>query len=318
MSERSDFRLIGDPHITRKFVQNVPLARRGEREKKLFEDFKARLYQGTERYVIMVGDLFEKPITSISDLHETMKILLTAAARQPKRQFLMMCGNHDISPQKNNPGSFDVLLMLNGFFDNLHFINRPTVVNRIALFPWEWDRTALEQLDEVEAGSFDVAIGHWDLVAYDEMHMDHYCPAAKLVEMGAKEIYSGHWHVAGDYKVEGHTVHCTGSMQPMTHAEDPDKKMYVTLTLEEYEEMDKAKLKDKYVRVIVEDGDIVDPLEDCLGFKVQKNVKYSEEDYEPVEVDNFDSKEVIKRNLQKHDVPEDVGSFIMERIDVDD
>ena len=316
MSERSDFRLIGDPHITRKFTNNVPLARRGEREQALFDDFKRRLYQGTEKYIIMVGDIFEKPITTIGDLHETMKMLLTAAARQPKRQFLMMCGNHDISPQKDNPGSFDILVMLNGFFDNLHFVNRPTVVDRIALFPWEWNRTALEQTEEIEPGSFDVAIGHWDLVAYDEMHMDHFCPANKLVELGAKEIHSGHWHVAGEYKVEGHTVHCTGSMQPMTHAEDPDGRMYVTMTAEEDEETDKAKLKDKYVRVLADDSDVVEPLADCLGFKIQKSVSY-EEEYTPVEGDTFDSKEVVKKNLKKHEVPEDVGSFIMERIDVD-
>jgi len=297
-------------------LNNVPLARRGEREKALFDDFKSRLYQGTEKYVIMVGDLFEKPLTTVADLHETMKILLTAAARQPKRQFFMMCGNHDISPQKNNPGSFDVLVMLNGYFDNLHFVVKPTVIDRIALFPWEWSRTAKEQLEDIEAGTFDMAVGHWDLVAYDDMHMDHFCPAAALTEMGAKKIYSGHWHVAGDYKVEGHTVHCTGSMQPMTHAEDPDGKLYVTLTLEEYEETDKAKLKDKYVRVIADENDVVDRLEDCLGFKVQKN-KGHEYEYEPVEVDMFDSKEVVKKSLKKHNVPKDVGAFIMEKLDVD-
>lgn len=317
MSERSDFRLIGDPHLTRKFVNNVPLARRGEREEKLFTDFKSRLYAGTEKYVIMVGDLFEKPITSITDLHETMKILLTAAARQPKRQFLMMCGNHDISPQKDNPGSFDVLVMLNGYFDNLHFITKPTVVDGIALFPWEWDRTALDQLEDLKNDTFEVAVGHWDLVAYDDAHMDHYCPAEALIKMGAKTLYSGHWHVAGDYKVEGHTVHCTGSMQPMTHAEDPEGKLYKTMTLEEYEETDKATLKDCYVRVIADETDIVEPLTDCLGFKVQKKAAEYEYDYEPVEVDSFDSKEVVKNAMKKHEVPADVSDFIMERIDVD-
>jgi len=206
--------------------------------------------------------------------------------------------------------------MLNGYFDNLHFVVKPTVIDRIALFPWEWSRTAKEQLEDIEAGTFDMAVGHWDLVAYDDMHMDHFCPAAALTEMGAKKIYSGHWHVAGDYKVEGHTVHCTGSMQPMTHAEDPDGKLYVTLTLEEYEETDKAKLKDKYVRVIADENDVVDRLEDCLGFKVQKN-KGHEYEYEPVEVDMFDSKEVVKKSLKKHNVPKDVGAFIMEKLDVD-
>lgn len=316
MSDRDDFRLIGDPHITKKFHFGVPLARKGEREALLFEDFKNRLYDGAEKYVIMVGDLFEKPITSIPDLHETMKIILTAAARQPQREFLMLCGNHDISPQKNDPGSFDILLMLNGFFPNLHFIAKPTVVGGIALFPWEWDRTAEEQLADVDAGTFDTAIGHWDLVAFDENHTDHLCPAQQLIDMGAKKLYSGHWHVAGDYKVDGHTVHCTGSMQPMTHAEDPDGKLYVTMSLSEYEATDPAKLKDKYVRVIAEEGDVVDTLEDCLGFKVQRAA--STEEDQVVEVDDFKVSDVVQKNLDKHQVPAEVATFIKDRIDADD
>ena len=79
MSDTCDFRLIGDPHITRKFEFGVPLARRGERENSLFEDFKARLYAGTESIVIAVGDLFEKPICSLADLHRTMNTRANAA-----------------------------------------------------------------------------------------------------------------------------------------------------------------------------------------------------------------------------------------------
>ena len=97
MPERYGLRLIGDPHITRKFELGVSLARRGERELMLFEDFKSRLYAGNEPTIVVVGDLFEKPICSILDLHETIKIILDAAARQPKRMFLIMAGNH-VSP----------------------------------------------------------------------------------------------------------------------------------------------------------------------------------------------------------------------------
>ena len=317
MSKCNNFRLIGDPHITRKFSFGVPLARRGERETLLFADFKKRLYRGTEKNVIMVGDLLEKPICSLQDLHEIVRMLLTAAARQPHRQFFMMAGNHDVSPEKNNPGAFDVLVMLNGFFDNLHFVTRPLVRDRIALFPWEWDRTALQQLEDVEAGSFDVAVGHWDLIAYNDMHMDHYCPAEQLIQMGAKKLYSGHWHVAGDYTVDGHTVHCTGSMQPMTHAEDPSGQMYVTLSLTEYEAADPKTLKDKYVRVEADEDDIVEPLLDCLGFKVKRNKNNSEDVVEDVQVDSFNAKEIVEQNLVKHEVPEDVGNYIKEQIDAD-
>lgn len=314
MSDTCDFRLIGDPHITRKFEFGVPLARRGERENLLFEDFKARLYAGTESIVIVVGDLLEKPICSLVDLHRIMNILLTAACRQPNRTFLIMCGNHDISPQVNTPGAFDILVMLNGYMPNLHFINKPTVYEGIALFPWEWDRTALEQLEDVKTKSFHTAVGHWDLVAYDENHTEHLCPARELSDMGAKKIYSGHWHVKGDYKVDGVTVHCTGSMQPMTHAEDPEGKLYVTLTVEEYNDTDPETLKNKYVRVTASEGVEVDALRDCLGFKVQRSAHNNEEDRYDVEVKDFKVSDIIEKNLNKHEVPKEVGQFIKERI----
>lgn len=315
---RSDFRLIGDPHITRKFEMNVPLARRGEREASLFKDFETKLREGTERYVIVVGDLFEKPICSLGDLYFTLDILKRAAEDQPHRDILVMCGNHDISPQANNPGAFDILKLFDGAVQNLYIVMEPTVRGRIAMFPWQWDRTALEQLDDVRADIFDTAVGHWDLEAYDPNHTEHLCPARELAQMGAEAIYSGHWHVAGDYTVDGLTVHCTGSMQPMTHAEDPDGKLYVTMTVQEYEETDPATLKDKYVRVLATKGDEVEALDDCLGFKVQfVDAEIGEEDRYDVEIGEFKVADIIQKNLDKHDVPDDVGAFIKERINAD-
>lgn len=316
MSDDYDFRLIGDPHITRKFEFGVPLSRRGEREKLLFQDFKERLYAGEESTVIMVGDLLEKPICTLVDLHEIIRILLTAAARQPHRQFYMMAGNHDISPQKDNPGAFDILVMMNGFFKNLHFVRKPMIHNRIAMFPWEWDRTALQQLEDLEPDSFDVAVGHWDLVSYDDEHQDHLCPAQQLVDMGAKKIYSGHWHVAGQYKVAGHPVTCTGSMQPMTHAEDPDGKMYVTMKLSEYLATDPTKFKNKYVRVIAPQDEDVEVLDDCLGFKIQRVEK--EQMAEEVEIEDFKTSDILNKHLEKHSVSEEVQQFIKDRVDADD
>lgn len=319
MSEYSDFRLIGDPHITKKFEIGVPLARRGERERSLFDDFKKRLYDGDERIIIMVGDLLERPICTLFDAYRIYSIVLDAAQTQPDREFFYMAGNHDISPQKDNFGAFDILKLFNGRYPNLHIITKPTVYDRIAMFPWEWDRTALEQLEDVEAGSFEVAVGHWDLVSYDDMHMDHYCPAVQLVELGAKQLFSGHWHVAGEYRIDGIVVQCTGSMQPMTHAEDPQSKLYVTLTLEEYQEADPIALKDKYVRVIAEKDDEVEPLLDCLGFKVNRKASDNwESDYAEVEIENFNTRQVVEKNLKKHEVPEFASDFIKERIDATD
>lgn len=313
----SHFRLIGDPHITRKFDFGVPLARKGERERLLFADFEARLNEGDERLLIMVGDLFEKPICNLQDLYTILNMILTAARQAPERHFVMMAGNHDISPQADTRGAFDILGLFDSFVPNLTIAITPMVIDGVAIFPWEWDRTAAEQLADVEGQDFDYAVGHWDLVLYDENHADHICPAKALTEMGAKEIYSGHWHVAGEYKIENVIVQCTGSMQPMTHAEDPDGKMYVTMTLEEYNETDPDTLKDKYVRVQIMKGEEVDDLPDCLGFKtLTLEAQMATDDAGPAEVslDGFKVSDVVTRHLDEHGVPEDIAAEIRERL----
>lgn len=312
------FRLIGDPHITRKFDFGVPLARKGERERLLFGDFHDRLYEGDERLVVMVGDLFEKPICNLQDLYTILNMILTAAQRQPERHFVMMAGNHDISPQASTRGAFDILSLFQGLVPNLTIALAPVVIDRVACFPWEWDRTALDQLDDLADQEFDYAVGHWDLVLYDENHADHMCPAKALTDMGAKEIHSGHWHVAGEYKIEGITVQCTGSMQPMTHAEDPDGEMYVTLPLEEFEEADPLTFKNKYVRVLIKKGEEVDDLPDCLGFKtltVDAPLSLDTDEPQEVSLDGFKVSDLIERVLKNHDVPEDVASEIREKLD---
>lgn len=318
MSVVRSFKLIGDPHITRKFEVGVPLARRGERERLLFEDFSSQLQGDVEDVIIMVGDLFEKPICSLQDLFSILSLILTTAQANPTRTYVMMAGNHDISAQRDDKGAFDILNLFHGLVPNLIIAMKPTLVGRIGVFPWEWDRTALEQLEDAKDWEMKVAVGHWDLVAYHDMHDDHMCPAEELVAMGVEEIYSGHWHVPGEYKVAGHVVHCTGSMQPMTHAEDPEGKLYVTLTLEEYEAADPEKLKNKYVRVRIEDGEEVDRLEDCLGFKVQK-IKTDTTGPEPqVQMEGFKMAEVMKKSFEKHGVPQKVRQHIEDCIDASD
>jgi predicted phosphodiesterase len=314
------FKLIGDPHITRKFDFGVPLARKGERERSLFVDLNERLNSGDEPMVIMVGDLLEKPLCSLQDLYSILEMILKSAYSQPYRTFVMMAGNHDISAQKETKGGFDILNLFNGLVKNLIVVMKPTVINKVALFPWEWDRTALEQLEDVRGLKFRYAVGHWDLVKYDEMYADHMCPALELTKMGAEEIFSGHWHIPGRYVIEGIAVTCTGSMQPMSHAEDPNGKLYVTLSLEEYLETNPEILKNKYVRVLAEKGEEVTQLPDCLGFKVQRVSKIqSMDDHEPqVSFEGFKVSDVVKRNLAEHNVPEDIATEIKGKLNVDD
>lgn len=308
--------LIGDPHVTKKYMLGVPVHRRGEREQSLMEDLRTRLNDVKADMVIMVGDLFEKPTCDLKDLYSVCEMMLDACRRNPSVTYVFQAGNHDISPQQAFKGAFDILKLFHQMLPNLHIITKPTVINRVALFPWEWDRTSLEQLDDLDSGSYDFAIGHWDLVSYDGDHIGHMCPAAELTSRGAKVIETGHWHVPGIYKIDGVEVNCTGSMQPMTHSEDPDSELFVTLTYDEYLSIDPQDYKDKYVRVVVEGDEKVESLEDCLGFKVKRASTDVGLDTVDTSFDGLNIDQLVTKVLDNNQVSSELSSEIKGKLNV--
>lgn len=303
--------LIGDPHLGREFKANVPLDRRGEREVMMFKDFERQL-NGLDDLIVIVGDLFDHWHIHFKYLERTLGIILAWQKRNPKKKLVIMQGNHDYSPAKGVYGAFDILELALKPYDNIHVVRKAETLCGVVFFPWQWERSALEQIDDVTLWT-DTAIGHWDLVDYGG-DTGHLCPATQLEEHGVKRIISGHWHVAGDYDVAGVNVRCTGSMQPMTHAEDPEGKMYVTLTLEQYEKSDPSTYKDKYVRVIAPSGSTISEPETCLGFKTQLPIGKEQQEAERVSLGDFDIHKILDSKLKKHEVPELVAKEIKEHL----
>src|SRR3546814_19354340 len=110
-------------------------------------------------------------------------------------------------------------------------VRRPWIKDGLALFPWEWSRTALDQVEKLyNNGRVEVAIGHWDLQSFggDDSHI---CPTAALkAKFGdGLTIYSGHYPLPGEYEVDGHTVVCPGSMDHYSHAQAPSGALSVPL-----------------------------------------------------------------------------------------
>jgi calcineurin-like phosphoesterase family protein len=303
-------KLIGDPHLGRKFERNVPLDRRGERERMMFEQFEKELLVPDD-LIVMVGDLFEHWYISYEHLYQTIEIILRWQHLFSNKKLILLQGNHDYSPTEGVYGAWDILELTLLPYDNIHVVRKPVTLCGVMFFPWQWDRTALEQLDDIKLWT-NTAVGHWDLVDYGG-DTGHLCPAGKLHENGVTNIYSGHWHLAGSYNVDGVDVTCTGSMQPMTHAEDPEGKMYVTLTAEEYARTDGATLKDRYVRVLCGPGEQVEAPETCLGFKVQK-LSEEQKVEERVTLGDFDIDKILDKHLKKQEVPEEVASEIKEHL----
>ena len=301
--------LIGDPHLGRKFENGVPLHRRGERERKQLANFQEQLVQEAD-IVVMVGDLFDHP-------HVGFKVVLDAytaidaAATATGNEILLLAGNHDLPRNLEVVGAFEMLEALLEGHPKVTVVRRPWIKDGLALFPWEWNRTALDQVEKLyDNGRVEAAIGHWDLQSFggDDSHV---CPTAALKAKFGNElaIYSGHYHLPGEYEVDGHTVVCTGSMEPYSHAEDPDGSLYVTLTLDELEGRDD--LHDKCVRVLLAEGEELPSDLDCLALTAKRAAKEDTEVGE-ITLGDFNWSSILAEKLAP--LTAEVRGFIEERL----
>jgi hypothetical protein len=186
--------------------------------------------------------------------------------------------------------------------------------------PWQWGKPVAEALTERFTKSHEnveVAhvVLHHDLESFGG-NTDYMVPAKLLKELfpNLESIVTGHWHLEGDYVIDGVPVACTGSLEPFTHAEDPNGEIYVSLTLEQLAERDPAELRDKAVRVFLRDGEEM-PLDlDCLQL-TGKRITELEADPDTSVAEKlgaFDWQAILDEHLA--DVPDYVREFIDERL----
>jgi DNA repair exonuclease SbcCD nuclease subunit len=316
LTDNSIVELLGDPHLGRKFEHGVPLDRRGQREAKQLLNFTEKLHGTRADYYIMVGDLFDHPHVGYAVVLDTYYAIRSAAQKKPRTIFAFMAGNHDLPRNIKTIGAFDLLATMLEDTENVVVVTSPTVLGDVALFPWEWDRAALDQVEDLKdhtnVGS---VVGHWDLKSFggDDSHL---APTEALLEAFGDDlnIYSGHYHTAGDYKVGNIVVHCTGSMEPYSHAEDPEGTTYVTLTLEELKEVDEGDLKDKCVRVLLEEGEEMPTDLDCMALTGKRVTKESA-DYSSLDISSFSWKELLDEKLEP--LTPVVKEFIYDRLGED-
>lgn len=306
--------MIGDPHLGRRFETGVPLHRRGEREKGQMRRFKGELATDCD-INIMVGDLFDHPQVALSVVVEAADAVLAAAEDRPRTQFFMMAGNHDRSRQLGTIGAWEIfrrLILCRA--DNLFVVDEPGEAEQIAFFPWQWGVSAVEQLKGRRSKEVLLAVGHWDLHSFggDDSHL---APTAELHERfpNLETIASGHYHLEGNWPVGDHSVACTGSMEPYSHAEDPDAELYVTLSLEQLAATDPADLLNKHVRVLLQPGDELPTDLDCLALTGKRAAPAEDEDESVAErLGSFDWSAILEECLK--DVPQEVREFIDERL----
>lgn len=278
--------ILGDPHLGRRFITGVPLHRRGEREMKQRLQFEDSLYSGTGDHICL-GDLFDSFTVPNSVVLSTAFAYIQAATSQRKRRFFIIEGNHDVSRDTGKTSSFDVFKALVSHIENIVVVSEAAVVDQgRAFFPYHPFKTAKEIVEEVAHLDYDVAYGHWDVVDFGGSNV------VPVEALRCDWIVTGHDHVRRSLTRGGSTIRVWGSMQPYSHAEDPDDQMYVTLDLEELDELD---LTDMNVRLRLRPGEEPPTDLDCLSLTF---LRVAEDAAEVVDMSEFESVD-IEQQLAK-------------------
>ena len=256
---------LGDVHLGKKFENGVPLHRRGDREKMQLAQFSADLDTECDLH-IQVGDLFDKMFVPYTVIYQAYVAYREAAQRNPDTTYVVLRGNHDASRDADKVSAFQVFKAMVAPFEIVVVDDKPVQIGEHVIIPWHPFITAAEMVEQHAdlIRNAKAVYGHWDVVMGDTNQI----PAAQLKALGVGEAYTGHDHNARTMEIDGLTVHVTGSMQPYSHAEDPAGDLYVTLSLTEA--LTRTDLKDKCVRVQLQDGESLDEPIDCLQLAIQR------------------------------------------------
>ena len=309
--------LLGDTHLGREFKHNVPLARRGERERLVLQQFKAELTTAAIERVpvhIHMGDLFDKPQVSYAALVHAACIYRDAASNSPGTTFYILQGNHDDSRDLAEVTAWDVFQGLIVTSPNIRCVTEPLLCERFALIPWHPTRTALEAVEMIARGIEltgmrpKAAYGHWDVDPRSHPH--NLIPTKELAALGITHAYTGHVHRPDSFTRDGVAVTVVGSMQPYAHGEDAGQGWvrYLTLTLEQFRSVEALteicpdRHKDDCLRIRLAPGEEApDPI-DCLQWQVECGEAAAEDGIIEVSMEGFDTSIAYSRVLDEFEI----------------
>lgn len=265
-------RFIGDPHLGRKFKTGVPSHRLGERESMVYSEFEKLLNPSLDENlncIVIVGDLFDKFVVSPTDIDKTYNLISEAVRNNTQIKYVIIPGNHDLSKDKSLVSSYSILVKLlkhERVEITLYESFKTELNDNVVLYADCYTPFDKEPIN-VELNTYDlvISVGHFDSLDIIETG---YIPTKELFEL-SDLIVSGHEHKYKNYIYPADelktSVVFTGSLQPYSHAEDPDKDLYLTLTEQEFEEIDKEILKNKCVRILCTSNFRLTESIDCLS-----------------------------------------------------
>jgi DNA repair exonuclease SbcCD nuclease subunit len=294
--------LLGDTHLGKTFRNGVPLHRMGEREEMVWSEFGRSLGRGDEvDFHVHMGDLFDKPHVPYATLLRAARLYRTAARLRQNTTYVVMNGNHDVSRDADVVSAFDLFAELVEDVPNIKVFNREAAqIGSLYFVPWN----AQGYANHTPMGGTVAAFGHWDVVAFGDT--TNMVPRDRL--LGVKHIFTGHDH---NPRVTPEGVVVVGSMQPFSFGEDEAQRMYKTFLFDEFEAVEKSKLRDCCVRVYCKPNEKIEEIPDCLQFQI----KMVEEEAVDVEVDfdDFDIEQIFKDCFDEHNVGDVVRARVMQK-----
>ena len=271
--------VITDTHFGRTFKEGVSLDRRGEYEAKILDDFGEFLSHPQTNIVVHAGDLFDTPEVNYEVLLKVYSKIRNAALENPLVCYYFIAGNHDLNrdDSKNEHCSFRLLQILLKTERNVEFVLENLVVRRdnavIDLFPWDYKNEEFKVFPEAN-----YVIGHFN----DPV------PEAIANFKGIK--LSGHFHKR---HLTADGTFFVGSFYPIAFGEESDDSEMITLTLNQYENMNKEELKNKRVRILLKEGETLPVEHDCLQLIGKKVSEEKEVNLEVTQCEDCDFKQMF-------------------------
>ena len=267
---------IGDVHLGRTFRTGVSSSKFGIRENLVLKDFERLLNPSIELdidFIVIMGDLFDKFIVKPSVVDSAVTLIEQAIILNPSIVYFVIPGNHDLSKDKTKVSSY---YLFQKIFEtdnesensnlNLHILYTDPMFYKVdseLLFyfdsydPFHKEEKEFNFIEDrfkelVKEGTTLVSFGHWDNPKND---FADYLPSNPILKYSSM-IVSGHIHTPEKFIKDKIEYIYTGSIQPYSHAEDPDNTFYLTIL---YTELEKCL------------ADLEDPLESFSNLNIRVN-----------------------------------------------
>lgn len=300
------FRFVGDVHLGKVFQHGVPLHRRGEREAWVWTQFADEITRlpSDRGILVQVGDIFDKFVVPLSVILRAAEYIRTAVAKNPGWKFIFIRGNHDGSRDRDKASAFDVLKELLSDLKAVHVLTDATILYGVAFLPWDPFVSAAEMAAKIDKPVLAV-VGHWDIDTFGGP--THNLIPTNDLSTYTKLAYSGHDHTPAEFDRDGVRCIYVGSMQPYTHKEDKEGKIYITCTIDELP----LDITDKCVRLILKPGELPPDDLDCLQLQIVRQGE--DEKDEAVVYEAFDFSKLWDEAFAEASVPAELKQALLEK-----